>query len=777
MKASKKPIAIAIACALGGVWQESTAQTAAAEPATLDPVVIRGGRVEPAPAPAGVLDDKSLVPMRARTSDTADLLRNVPGVNLQGAGGVSSMPVINGLAGDRVRIQVDGMDLIASCPNHMNPPLSYLDPTGVASLKVYAGVSPVSAGGDSIAGSIIATTREPEFAAAGEGPLLKGEIGGFYRSNGNAYGGNVSATLASESLSLSYSGATAQSDNYTAGDDFKNYTGTGRAGHSLALDEVGSTAYETRNHTLGLAFKGGQHLVEAKLGYQDVPFQNYPNQRMDMTENTQWRLNLRYLGSFDWGALEARAYHEKVDHEMDFGDDKRFWYGPASNAVIGGVPVGVPCAPIGPTCAAGMPMETDSQNSGLTLKADVALSQQDLLRVGGEYQRYRLDDFWPPSGGGMFPGTFENIDNGRRDRAALFGEWEWTAAPQWMTSLGLRYEQVSMDADDVQGYKTVRAGPPQPGVDVGNQIADANAFNARDHQRTDNNWNLTALARYTADATRDIEFGFARKVRSPNLYERYTWSTWEMAAAMNNFVGDGNGYIGNLDLEPEKAHTVSATLSWHAADKAWELKATPYYSHVSDYIDAIRCPAGSACTPVNATTTNQFVVLKYANQSARLYGLDVSGQMPLGKTGWGDWGLLGRFNYTNGKNPDTGDELYNIMPLNARLTLTHQVGGWDSAVELVMVDAKDDTSDVRNEIKTGGYSLLNLRTSYTWKKLRVDLGVDNVFDRGYALPLGGAYVGQGRTMALNIPSDGMFAWGTPVPGMGRSLYAGMSYKF
>ncbi len=95
-----------------------------------------------------------------------------------------------------------------------------------------------------------------------------------------------------------------------------------------------------------------------------------------MTENTQWRLNLRYLGSFDWGALEARAYHEKVDHEMDFGDDKRFWYGPASNAVVGGVPVGVPCAPIGPTCAAGMPMETDSQNSGLTLKADVALSQQ-----------------------------------------------------------------------------------------------------------------------------------------------------------------------------------------------------------------------------------------------------------------------------------------------------------------------------------------------------------------------------------------------------------------
>ena len=44
---------------------------------------------------------------------------------------------------------------------------------------------------------------------------------------------------------------------------------------------------------------------------------------------------------------------------------------------------------------------------------------------------------------------------------------------------------------------------------------------------------------------------------------------------MVNWVGDGNGYIGNLDLEPEKANTVSATFDWHAADRHWEFKATP----------------------------------------------------------------------------------------------------------------------------------------------------------------------------------------------------------
>ena len=69
------------------------------------------------------VDEASLAGMRAATSDSASLLRDVPGVSLYGAGGVSSLPVIHGLADDRLRIKVDGMDLISACGNHMNPPL------------------------------------------------------------------------------------------------------------------------------------------------------------------------------------------------------------------------------------------------------------------------------------------------------------------------------------------------------------------------------------------------------------------------------------------------------------------------------------------------------------------------------------------------------------------------------------------------------------------------------------------------------------------------------
>jgi iron complex outermembrane receptor protein len=65
-----------------------------------------------------------------------------------------------------------------------------------------------------------------------------------------------------------------------------------------------------------------------------------------------------------------------------------------------------------------------------------------------------------------------------------------------------------------------------------------------------------------------------------------------------------------------------------------------------------------------------------------------------------------------------------------------------------------------------------LRTRYELKLVSIDLGVENLFDRLYSSPLAGAYLGQGATMSgTGIP------WGITVPGVGRSFYAGLTYKF
>lgn len=52
------------------------------------------------------------------------------------------------------------------------------------------------------------------------------------------------------------------------------------------------------------------------------------------------------------------------------------------------------------------------------------------------------------------------------------------------------------------------------------------------------------------------------------------------------------------------------------------------------------------------------------------------------------------------------------------------------------------------------------------------LGVENLFDKFYHLPTGGAYTGQGSTMSLHG-----IEWGVAVPGMGRSVYAGVTVTF
>ena len=762
MQFKRITICVALAFAPGAFAAETTE-------ATLPDVEVIGKKVQPLPALSdSALGGTEIFRQRAATSDTAKLLDGQPGVSLSGADGVSSLPVIHGLSDDRVRIKVDGMDLVSACGNHMNPPLSYIDPSNVGSVNVFAGITPVSIGGDSIGGTIQVNSSAPEFAENGQ-TLLKGQAGVFYRSNGNVQGGNLSATIAGEQLSVTYSGSTTESDNYKAAHDFKpaQAASVSNPGRWLAGDVVGSTMYKSVNHALGFALRHENHLVELKLGVQDIPYQGFPNQHMDMTGNDNKQVNLSYAGQYQWGALEARVYDEKTRHKMDFVDDKRYWYG--TLAATG------PCSPIrfsgdpAGTCAAGMPMDTEGKTTGALVKADILLTERDILRVGGEYQRYRLNDWWAPSGGGMGPNTFWNINNGERDRLGVFGEWEARWNPQWISQLGLRHEAVDMNTGTVQGYNNA-----VPGAQY---VAESAAFNASNRQRTDHNWDLTALARYTPDDSKAVEFGYAQKSRSPNLYERYSWSTGGMAMAMINLVNDGNGYVGNLALKPEVAHTLSATADWHdAAGEQWGLKITPYYTRVQDYIDARRCSSANAnCNGANLAKTTGFVHLQFVNQSARLYGMDASGYFPLAKTGdYGSFTAKGVLNYVDGKNETTGDNLYNIMPLNAKLAVVQHWGNWTNTIEGLLVDAKRKVSQVRDEVKTGGYGLLNLRSSYEWKQVRFDVGVENALDKFYNPPLSGAYIGQGSTMTL----AGMAPfYGIPVPGMGRSVYAGATVKF
>ena len=708
----------------------------------LSEITISGTQEESTGASLGAstLDEAGLAAQRAATSDSTRLLQDIPGVSIYGAGGISSLPAIHGLADDRIRVQVDGMELMPACPNHMNSVLSYINPTQVGSVTVFAGITPVSVGGDSIGGSIQVKSVPPEFARAGESFLAKGQAGTFFRSNGNAYGYNFGATVAGSWLNVTYNESSSQADNYTAGKAFKPVAPGRENGPLLPGDEVGSSSYNgATNRDVGVSLRYEGHLLQLNASEQRADFEGFPNQRMDMTYNKNTLINVRYTGQYQWGDLEARYYNQDTKHKMDMGPD-RYFYG------------------------TGMPMDTKGRTNGALLQGNIILSERDTLRAGAEYLYYTLYDSWPPVGGSMGPNTFWNVDYGQREKFDAFVEWEAQWNPKWLSQLGVRSDTVMTNAGPVQGYDNGLAGL------WGN---DAAAFNALDHKNTDYNWDLTALARYTPGATQTYEAGYSRKSRSPNLYQRYPWATNAMAALMNNFVGDGNGYIGNVYLTPEVANTVSITGDWHDADKKkWGLKATGYYTYVQDYIDARRCDFGQ-CSPGNVATMTGFVLLQYVNQSAQLYGLDLSGQMLLGETAnYGSFTVTGLLNYVRGENRTTDDNLYNIMPLNVKLAVVHRLAGWTNTAEFQAVAEKHLVSHVRNEVQTGGYGLLNLRSSYEMNYARLDIGIENVFNRFYSMPLGGAYVGQGASMTTNgIP------WGVPVPGLGRSINVSLNLRY
>lgn len=709
-------------------------------------IEIIGEKINPPFPPNAQLASEILHAQQAKTSDTAQLLQNIPGISLYSAGGISSLPVIHGLADDRVRVQIDGMGLMPSCPNHMNSPLSVIDPTNVDNINVFAGITPVSAGGDSIGGTILVNSAKPEFATKEEKTIMKGRAGTFYRSNGDGIGGNLSLTYATDWFNLTYNGSVAKSKNTKAARNFKPSGLAAIDRGWLAGNEIGSSAYKAENHELGFAMRHDHHLIEFKASVQKVPYELFPNQRMDMTGNKGKQFNLHYKGKYQWGDLDMRVFEQITQHQMQFGENKQLHYG----------------------TALGMPMESEGKTKGASMQAEIFTSNIDTVKLGGEILHYQLNDWWPASMaamGGMGPENFQNINNGQRNRLGLYGEWDANWNTRWFSQLGIRSETIKMNTGNVHGYNSMAM-----------YGTDAATFNAQNHHRTDHHLDLTARARYTPSATGTLEFGYAQKTRSPNLYERYTWSAMMMASTMNNFSGDGNGYIGNINLSPEVAHTVSATWDSHDKNqKAWQLKVAPYYTYVTDYIDAQRCPISFStnCSAANLEATTGFVNLRYINQTAQLTGIDISGYTDVGHhTNWGHFMVTGMINYVRGKNLTTGDNLYNIMPLNAKVGLIQKIGRWTNSAELRLISAKTHASKVRNENQTSGVSLFNLSSSYTWKNARFDISVENVFNRFYYLPLGGAYVGQGKTMSANG-----IAWGVPVPGIGRSLNTTVSIEF
>lgn len=110
-----------------------------------------------------VTDDTLVAP-----SDTAQMLRKMPGANINKNGELTGIAQYRGMFGDRIRVSVDGAQVSGAGPNSMDAPLSYAPVALLQSLTINRGITPVSAGQETIGGYVEAKTYAGEFTNSGD---------------------------------------------------------------------------------------------------------------------------------------------------------------------------------------------------------------------------------------------------------------------------------------------------------------------------------------------------------------------------------------------------------------------------------------------------------------------------------------------------------------------------------------------------------------------------------------------------------------------------------
>lgn len=659
--------------------------------------------------PVEVKEKSSELQNDARSTDVTSLLNMTPGAHVRGNGGIANQPSLNGLSNDRVNVRIDDVVITSSCSNHMNSPLSYVDTFKVDTLDVYAGLSPVSAGGDSLGSSILVKTPSPVFSDSDE-IHKKLSLSTFYKSNNFNSGAALNAEVASSLYSFQYLGTDEKAGRYKTGGDKR----------------LKGTIFNQNNQILKVARKLESGVVDLKFTRAKVPFQGFVNQYMDMNDNSSDAVQLSYDGEINGYLIEATASHQQTDHYMNKLTSER---------------------------SGNMPMNTLSDETNANVKVTKDLTSRHTLKTGAEYQRYRLQDWWRPVPGAMMmsPNTFKSIHQGQRDRVGLFGEVNSKITNKFSLLTGLRADIVDMDTGDVEGYNNTNNSP-----------ADEAAFNQKKRNKRDHNWDAILSGRYAFSEETHLDFGYTRKSRSPNLYERYAWagSTTspgtptgiQMDMRMINWFGDGNGYTGDIGLKPEVAHTFQTELKH--SDEKWGGSFTPYFTYVEDYIDA-------DLLYVNPTTRARY--LRFANHDAVLFGANASATVKLLR----NFNLSLLTSYVRGYRVDKKSDLYHLMPVNGKIRLEHVTDKFNTKFDVVLVNKKTTVSKLRDEPEIAGYALLDISTAYQVAKwVKVELAVLNLLDKEYSQPLGGVDV-----VNFTVASK------TPVIGMGRSINTLVKFEF
>jgi len=711
MRHSRKSLALALAIAtpLAG-------QTFAQERQRIEEITVVGVRDTHT-----VIVDDTLV----ATPDTAQLLRKMPGANVNKNGELTGIAQYRGMFGDRIQVSVDGAQINGAGPNAMDAPLHYAPVAILESLTINRGIVPVSKGQETIGGYVEANTYAGDF----------GTTKGFEFS-GRAYAGAQSVN-SGDVLSGFFSVA---NDTHI----FRGFVMQERADDLEFPDgNITPSEYERERFDLGYSFVTGAHEFSIDFARNNTKDAGTASLPMDILSIDSDLFRSRYTFSASEGVFTVELSASDNEHWMTNYHLRRPPQTAASTAD---------------------PMRfrrnwAVSENYGFALKYEQFADNGNwLYGIDGHFAEHRSIITNPNS----TPFYISNFNDVNRDIIGAFIEREISLNAQTGLETGIRVNHVSMDSVPVSANlnpMNMMMGMPVMMNNLAGSLS--TQFNNDNVAQTDTNVDAFVRLSYQTDGDATWYIGAARKTRSPSYQERYLWIPLEATGGL----ADGKTYIGNPNLNPEVAHEIELGLDLE--NSRYGIYPRIFYKRVSDYIQ------GTPSTNVTANNFAQMMAnmgmgmpnpLQFTNVEARFFGLDIDSNFSINDK----ITLRAILNIVRADRRDINDNLYRVSPDNVLVALDYRGNGWTGSIESVTYADQNRIAITNSELKTEGYSLVNVMArSSLADGVEVSIGAENLLDKSYLDHLA----------AYNRAYNPDIASRARMPGLGRNFYARVMWNF
>lgn len=606
--------------------------------------------------------------------DGADALRNIPGFSVIRKGGTDGDPVLRGQAGSRLGILVDGETILGGCGNRMDPPTAYVYPSSYDRITVVKGPQTVQHGPGNSAG-VVLFERDlrplPETATHLDASLTAASFGRFDAV--------LDAMAGSPGWQARGTATFTTADNYEDGD--------GQSVHS---------AYERWSTHASLAWTPNENSSLLLSGARSDGEAAYADRMMDGVkfdrENIGLHWQQRNLTSLV-AAVEARFYHNAVDHVMDNYSLRPF----APTMMMPGRSVSNP----------------DRITTGGLLQMELTPAAPLLLTAGFDTQRNR-HSVRNTSNETTDPYAAKpRLADATFDQYGLFLEGTHLLATGQRLVAGARVDRWEALDQRNMVMTSMMASAPNPTAQQKRSRDLTGGF-----VRYEYDWERTA---------RPVTFfaGLGRVQRFPDYWELIKQ---ESLASVSAFA-----------TRPETTHQLD--FGALCRDQNVEVSASFFAARIDDFI----LVQSGVAKPAGMMGTRSAVVSRNIDAST------VGGELSLNWKVTRTWRVDSSVSYVRGENDSDGLPLAQMPPLEGRLGVSYHAETWSVGGLLRAVAAQSRFALNQGNIvgqdlgPSPGFAVASLHASARVSRFgRLSAGVDNLFDKAYAEHIsraGGAVAG------------------------------------